>query len=181
VVKILRLAWSGAPVRHEGRLYQLDVGPIGPQPVQAHLPIWFGGSAESALRRVGRIADGYIAGSGGGAAGFKATWDKVRRYAEAAGRDPASITPAALIYASVDEDRERARARALGYRHHYYGASRGPLDVEGAPVGTVDDAVRVIDDYFEAGVQTLIIGSPDADLAQFDRLCDEVLPRVKRG
>src|SRR5262249_55145868 len=102
------------------------------------------------------------------------------RYAEAAGRDPASITPAALVYAAIDDDRERARAKAAGYRAHYYGGSRGPIDLTGAPVGTVDDVVRVADEYFEAGIETLIIGSPTADLADFDRLCSEVLPRISR-
>lgn len=180
VVSILRQAWSGAPLKHEGRFYHIDVGPIGPRPVQAHLPLWFGGGAEAALRRVGRIADGYIAGSGGGAAGFRASWDKVRRYAEAAGRDPAAITPAALIYAAIDDDPDRARAKAVGYRHHYYAGSRGPVDLAGAPVGTVDDVLRVIHEYLDAGVQTLIIGSPTANLADFDRLCADVLPRIRR-
>ena len=57
---------------------------------------------------------------------------------------------------------------------------RGTLDVEGAPVGTADDVVRVIHDYFAAGVETLIIGSPTADLASLDRLCNDVLPRLDR-
>jgi probable F420-dependent oxidoreductase len=180
VVAILRLAWSGAPVRFEGRFFNVDVGPVGPRPAQSHLPIWFGGSAESALRRVGRIADGYIGGSGGGAPGFRATWEKVQRAAETAKRDPSTITPAALVYAAVDDDRDRARERALSYRRHYYGTSRGALDVEGAPVGTADDVVRVIHDYFAAGVETLIIGSPTADLEALDRLCNDVLPRLDR-
>ena len=179
LVQILRQTWSGAPVQHTGRAYTIDVGPIGPRPVQTSVPIWFGGSAESALRRVGRIGDGYIGGSGGGAPGFRATWDKVQRYAEEAGRDPASITPAALVYASIDDNLDRAREKALGYRHHYYGSSRGALDLTGAPVGSVDDVVRVIHEYFAAGVDTLIIGSPTASLADFDRLCGEVLPRVR--
>ena len=180
VVSILRLAWSGAPVRFEGRFFNIDVGPVGPRPAQSHLPIWFGGSADSALRRVGRIADGYIGGSGGGAPGFRTTWEKVQRAAEAAKRDPSTITPAALVYAAVDDDRDRAREQALSYRRHYYGSSRGTLDVEGAPVGTADDVVRVIHDYFAAGVETLIIGSPTADLAALDRLCNDVLPRLDR-
>src|SRR5688572_16776770 len=35
LTKVLRLAWSGEPVEHDGRFYQMDVGPVGPRPVQA--------------------------------------------------------------------------------------------------------------------------------------------------
>src|SRR5579883_3404436 len=63
LIQILRLAWSGAPLRHEGRVYQLDVGPVGPRPVQpGGPPIWLGGSAPAGrgarpARGRGRRAD----------------------------------------------------------------------------------------------------------------------------
>ena len=34
VIDLLRLAWSGAPLQYQGRNYQLDVGAVGPRPVQ---------------------------------------------------------------------------------------------------------------------------------------------------
>lgn len=179
LVRVLRLAWSGAPVRHSGKFYRLDVGPIGPEPVQTHLPIWFGGSAESALKRIARIADGYIGGSGGGPSGFRANWEKVRRYADAAGRDPAAITPAALVYACVDDDRDRARAKAEEYLMHYYGPRR--TDTSGFLLGPPDDCVRTANAYIEAGVQTLILGSVTSDLRYLERLCEHVLPRLPAG
>lgn len=179
LVEILRLAWSGEPVKHEGKFYHLDVGPIGPTPVQAHVPIWFGGSAETALKRIGRIADGYIGGSGGGPDGFRAGWEKVRRYAEAAGRDPAAITPAALVFACVDDDRDRARAKAEAYRGHYYAGRR--TDTSGMLLGPVDECVRMANAYAEAGVRTLIVGSVTADLAYLDRFCEKVLPRLRNA
>jgi len=176
LVQLLRLAWSGSPIRYSGRFYELDVGPVGPGPVQPHLPIWFGGSAPSALKRIGHIADGYIGGSGGGPPGFRANWEMIRRHAEAAGRDPGSITPAALIYACVDDDRANAQSKAAAHLAHYYGPRR--TDTSSYMLGSADDCLRVATAYFEAGVQTMILGSVTADLRYVDRLCEQVLPRL---
>jgi len=175
LVEVLRAAWSGAPLRHDGHYYQLNIGPVGPPPIQAHLPIWFGGNADSALRRIARIADGYIGSSSGGPEGFRANWDKIRRHAEVVGRDPSTITPAALVYCCVDDDRERALARAAAYFDFYYGGTRGRR-ADGMMVGSAEECARIAQSYFDAGVQTLIIGSVTADLMYLDRLCSKVLP-----
>jgi probable F420-dependent oxidoreductase len=178
LVDILRLAWAEQPLKYEGRFYDLDVGPVGPKPVQLRIPIWFGGSVESALRRIGRIGDGYIGGSGGGPDGFRASWEKIRRYAEAEGRDPQSITPAALIYACVDEDRARAEELAAAHLRTYYGPRR--TDTSSFMLGSVDDCMRIGTAYAAAGVRTFIIGSVTADQSYFDRLCDQLLPRLQQ-
>ena len=176
LVDILRLAWAEEPLKYGGRFYDIDVGPVGPRPAQAHIPIWFGGSAESALRRIGRIGDGFIGGSGGGPDGFRASWEKIRRYAEAEGRDPASITPAALIYACVDDDRSRAEELAAAHLRHYYGPRR--TDTSSFLLGSVDECLRVATAYAAAGVRTFIIGSVTAEPRYLDRLCDQLLPRL---
>ena len=169
LVDILRMTWRGEPLRYAGQFYDLDVGPIGPSPVQDHLPIWFGGSAEPALKRIGRIADGYVGSSSGGPEGFRATWAKIQRYAESAGRDPASLTPAALIYACVDDDRARAQELASAHLRNYYGPRR--TDTSSFMLGSADDCLNVASQYAEAGVRHFIIGSVTSDLRYFDRLC----------
>jgi probable F420-dependent oxidoreductase len=180
LVQIMRQAWSGEPVEFSGKHYHIDVGPIGPRPVQEHIPIWFGGGAESAMRRIARIGDGYIGSSSGGPAGFREKWDQIVRHAEAIGRDPTTITPAALVYACVDDDRARAEELARAYFTNYYGASRS-REITGYMLGTPDECVRVAEGYFAAGVETLIVGSVTADLGRFERLCNEVVPRLPGG
>ncbi len=179
LVHILRTAWSGDAVQHQGKFYNIDVGPVGPKPAQPHIPIWFGGSADSALRRIVRIGDGFIGSSTSGPEGFKANWEKLRQFAEAAGRDPAELHPACLIYACVDDNRSAAEEKAIGYRQHYYGGRR-PIDVTGSMLGSADECVQTAQGYIDAGVETLIIGSTTADLRSFDRLCEQVVPRLIR-
>lgn len=179
LVHVMRQAWTGAPVKFSGTHYSIDVGPVGPTPVQSRLPILFGGSAESALRRIARVGDGFIGSSSGGPEGFRTNWEKVRRYAEEIERDPATLTPAALIYVCVDDDVDRATTLAKAHLAHYYGARRA--DTSSFLLGKPDDCIRMANAYAEAGVQQMIIGSVTADLRYLDRFLEKVLPRLPVG
>lgn len=176
-IQIVKLCWSGQPVKFSGRFYNMDVGPIGPTLAQP-LPIWLGGgSSETALRRIGRIADGYIASSSGGPDGFRTNYDTIRRYAAQAARDPDSIYPAALIYVLVDDDVSRGEELTASYFQHYYAGRRPGRG--GAIVGSADDVTRGIEAYVAAGVRYPIIGSPTADLRYLDRFLEKVAPRLE--
>jgi len=178
LIDVLKLAWSGEPVRYSGRVYSLDVRPIGPRPVQQpHPPLWIGGRADAVLRRTARVADGYIGRSSDGPAGFRRIWDQIRAYAEARGRDPATIVAAAQIYACVDDDRQRAADLTARYLAHYYGAA--PDDLSGFMLGSPDACVALAEEYYAAGVQVLIVGSVTANPDYFERLCTEVVPRLR--
>jgi probable F420-dependent oxidoreductase len=181
LLAICQLAWSGAPLRFAGRHHTLDVGPLRQRPVQEpHPPVWFGGSADSVLRRVARVGQGFIASTSSGPTGFRAAWQTIQRYADGAERDIAEITPAALAYTSVADDAEAAR---VAMREHLV-RSFGPARLErglGPMVGTPDDLARGANEFFEAGVQVLILSSVSADPRHLDALCERVLPRIAAG
>jgi alkanesulfonate monooxygenase SsuD/methylene tetrahydromethanopterin reductase-like flavin-dependent oxidoreductase (luciferase family) len=176
-VAIMKLCWSGQPVKFEGRFYNIDVGPIGPH-LDKPLPIWLGGGGtEPALKRIARLADGWIASSSGGPGGFRDKWDAILRYAEQAGRDPAGIYPAALIYVCVDDDVARGEETVAGYFQHYYAGRRPGRG--GAIVGPPDAVVRGLNEYIRAGVRYPIVGSPTADLRHLDLFLEKVAPRLE--
>jgi probable F420-dependent oxidoreductase len=176
---LLKLAWSGQPVRFRGRFYDIDVGPVGPRPVQQpHPPIWMGGFADSVLRRVARCADGYI--GHGDPPSFRRCWEQVRRYAEVAGRDPDGITPAALVHACVDPDRDRAVALAIKHFGAYWGPERAHVP-PGSMIGPADECLEAAREYLDAGAETVVIASVTADLAYYDRLLEDVVPRLRQG
>ena len=59
-IAVWRHLWSGSSEPFHGRFHELDDFVFGPLPAQrSSLPIWIGGRTEPALRRAGRIADGY--------------------------------------------------------------------------------------------------------------------------
>jgi probable F420-dependent oxidoreductase len=181
LVDICKLAWSGAPVKYRGRHHVIDIGPMRELPVQQpHPPVWFGGGAEAVLRRTARVGQGYIASTSSGPAGFRAAWATIRRHCAELGRDPSEITPAALAYASVASDRGRAQDAMREHLLRSFGPARlerglGPL------VGTAEDLLRGAQEYFDAGVEVLILGSVTADPRHLDMLCEHVLPKIERG
>ncbi|MCA1645085.1 MAG: LLM class flavin-dependent oxidoreductase [Chloroflexi bacterium] len=181
LIDICRLAWSGAPVKYSGRHHAIDIRPMRELPVQhPHPPVWFGGSADAVLRRTARVGQGYIASTSSGPAGFHSAWATLRGYCQDAGRDPAEITPAALAYASVADDRERARDAMRVHLLRSFGPARLERGL-GPMVGTPQDLIRGAQEYFDAGVEVLILGSVTANLGHLDMLCERVLPKLGRG
>ncbi|MBM3678404.1 MAG: LLM class flavin-dependent oxidoreductase [Actinobacteria bacterium] len=59
-IEIIRLLWSGEPISYEGRFTTLDAVTLSPPPIRPGLDIWLGGSSPAALRRTGRLSDGWI-------------------------------------------------------------------------------------------------------------------------
>jgi probable F420-dependent oxidoreductase len=55
---VMRKCWSGQPVVHDGERYQYDGVQV--KPVPKRMDVWLGGFAPSELKRVGRLADGWL-------------------------------------------------------------------------------------------------------------------------
>jgi len=89
-VELLRALWTQDLVTFEGRWDRVTDAGINPLPVQRPIPIWMGGYADPVLRRIGRMADGWVMVGGPGEE-LKSQLGKIQQYAREAGRDPASI------------------------------------------------------------------------------------------
>ena len=89
-LEVIRRCWTEDDPSFDGRYYKLgDVG-FYPKPVQKpHPPIWVGGFADGALRRVARYGDAWHAG--GTPEMLSQGYAKVKQYAKEYGRDPDSI------------------------------------------------------------------------------------------
>ena len=60
-ITVLRQLWTGKTVSHGGRFFAFDRVQMLPPPRQpGGPPIWCGGRSDAALRRAGRLADGWI-------------------------------------------------------------------------------------------------------------------------
>jgi probable F420-dependent oxidoreductase len=62
VLPLLRRLWTGDVVDHHGPRYQLRDARVSPTPVQVPLEMWLGGQRPEALRRAGRLGDGWSPG-----------------------------------------------------------------------------------------------------------------------
>ena len=58
MLTVMRLAWSGETFSHHGARFDYDGVRVRPAPKR--MDVWLGGQAPSELRRVGRLADGWL-------------------------------------------------------------------------------------------------------------------------
>ncbi len=59
MIEVMRTLWAGGMVEHHGEYYDFGRLQMSPAP-KARIPIVIGGLSEPALRRVGRLGDGWI-------------------------------------------------------------------------------------------------------------------------
>ena len=84
-VELLRLLWSKPLVDFKGQWHTIPDAGLNPLPVQRPIPLWFGGNAEAALRRLARLGDGWIA-LHRCAADARPALEMLNRFLEQAGR-----------------------------------------------------------------------------------------------
>ena len=137
-IELMRQLWRGRSVNFEGRWHRVTDAGVNPLPVQRPIPVWLGGGAEPVIKRVARIADGWIPQFSPDASG-RATFQRMREYAEEAGRNPDEIGLDGRVSARGDDVDGWAEAvsrwREIGATH--------------VSVGTMGDQVRDVDDHLD--------------------------------
>ncbi|NKZ08295.1 TIGR03619 family F420-dependent LLM class oxidoreductase [Actinomadura latina] len=88
---VLRGLWSGGATEFHGEFYDFPPVVMEPPPVQAPLPVLLGGASEPALRRAGRLADGWVSSSRADPTVIGRSIGVVRDAAERAGRDASAL------------------------------------------------------------------------------------------
>lgn len=59
-IQIIRALWNGEHASFDGRFWSFEDVTLHPKPAKSKLELWLGGRAPAALRRVGRVADGWL-------------------------------------------------------------------------------------------------------------------------
>lgn len=90
-VQVMQALWAEPHVTFEGRWHRIDDAGINPLPVQRRIPLWFGGHHDLTLQRIVKYGDGWMMLAHPPGPEAMAAFDRLRRLAEAAGRDPASL------------------------------------------------------------------------------------------
>jgi len=137
-VRLMRRLWTEEALSFQGRFHNIDNAGINPQPVQRPIPIWMAGYAEAALRRVAKLADGWIPQTSRGTPGAQErsmaqTIAILRRYATEAGRDAGAFPIVGSAGAGGDLEQARANIQewlALGATEFNVGTSRNPMPLD---------------------------------------------------
>ncbi len=60
-IEVMRKLWTHELVDFDGEFHKIEDAGLNPLPVQRPIPVWIGAFVEPAIKRAGRIADGWIA------------------------------------------------------------------------------------------------------------------------
>jgi probable F420-dependent oxidoreductase len=161
-ITVLKALWTDDVPAHEGEFYRVPASRQDPKPVQRpHPPILLGGTAPAALRRAGRLTDGWVSSSRADLDRIGESIEIVRGAAAEAGRDPAALRFVCRGVVRVG-DAETPRRRLTGTLEQI------ASDLE--PIAAQGVTELFVDLNFDPHV-----GSPDADAAESRRRADEVL------
>jgi probable F420-dependent oxidoreductase len=169
-LELMRLAWSGETVDHDGEHFEVHGFKLAVLPVQPLLEVWFGGIAPSELRRVGRLADGWLPSFVSPEEAAEAR-RKVEEAAAAAGRriDPEHF--GALIPFTLEEIPERFRTFLANRRP---GTDPSSVVAEGIPALS-----SLIERFFDRGFSKFVLaplfGSVDGR-KEMELLAEQILP-----
>jgi alkanesulfonate monooxygenase SsuD/methylene tetrahydromethanopterin reductase-like flavin-dependent oxidoreductase (luciferase family) len=128
-VEIIRRAWEEGRIGYEGKRWRFENLPFGPQ-LGRRPPIYIGASADPAIDRAARMADGFLTSAAWGA-GNVVTYRKVREALARHGRAEEDFPYVASGVVYLREDSELARsevAPAIAYQRSRYaewGTDRG--------------------------------------------------------
>lgn len=175
-IEIMRRCWTGEEVTFAGEFWQLDRVTVLPKPVQQPFPVWIGGNSEAAMRRAGRLGDGWIP-SFIAPETFKMGVEKTQAFAAEAGREVPRDHFGALVYFCLDRDRETARKLAMPFvpRNRVDDVTLERCTAFGPP----ELLMERLDQYVRAGGSKFIarpMCPPERMLEQLAQLDADVVP-----
>jgi alkanesulfonate monooxygenase SsuD/methylene tetrahydromethanopterin reductase-like flavin-dependent oxidoreductase (luciferase family) len=185
-IEICRRLWSEDRVSFQGKYHSFNEVTVTPRPIQQPCPIWIAANpqpheAEKPLRRVVRIADGWMSANAFPGL-FAANWEKLAVYLKEAAKDPATYPTIAYHNININPDRDAALQESKRFLDEYYGPVFAPPMVEGwTAAGTPKQCAEDLRAIARAGAKTITLRITSWDQAgQFQRLVDEVLPLVNQ-
>ncbi len=178
-VEIVRKLWTGEPVSHHGRFLSFEdvhmqpgaYTPGGP-------PIWCGGRSDAALRRIGRMMDGWVSyvvtpeQYGKGLATIAAA------VAES-GRTLDRFGTAHLLFMRIDDSRDKALDDATELLSRRYAMDFRKAANRYAALGDPGAIAERLRAFHAAGVRHFIVdmlGTVEERNAQLERFAREVRP-----
>jgi len=145
-IKVLRLLWGQEIVNYEGTYHTIRGAGLNPLPVRHSIPIWLGGTADVALRRAARIADGWFP-LGPPSDAMRQAIENLHRYLQQEGRDPASFGIEARVSAR-DGNLDDWIRQTEAWRS--FGATHISINTMGAGFTSTSDHIEAIRRYKEA-------------------------------
>jgi probable F420-dependent oxidoreductase len=177
---VMRKLWTGDPVSHAGKFFTFEGIKMQPPPRQpGGPPVWCGGRADPALRRIGRMTDGWMS--------YVVTPDMYRQglekiataASEAARTFDRGFGTAHLLFTRIDDTYEKALDAATVSLSQRYAMDFRKAAQRYCALGTPQDVVETIFKFQQAGVRHLIldfVGPYEERDQQIERFASEAMP-----
>jgi probable F420-dependent oxidoreductase len=145
-IVLLRKLFTEESVTFDGSYDQIVGAGLSPMPLQRPIPIWVGASSQPALRRAGRLADGWFPQAVPNH-GLEEAVEAVRSGAEEAGRDPSSLGMEGRLNGGSGQDelgKHFERWRAAGATHMSINTMGAGLQGADAHIAAVTSAAEIV-------------------------------------
>ncbi|HEY7048429.1 MAG TPA: LLM class F420-dependent oxidoreductase [Jatrophihabitantaceae bacterium] len=151
-IEVLRALWAEPTVTYSGQWHRIDNAGINPRPANGNLPVWVGGNSEAALRRAGRLGDGWFPQRAPDDVA-RAMVGQLGEYSREAGRDPGQVGVEARLTVARSA-RDGWAEFAAGWRD--LGATHLCVNTIGAGFGSADEHLTALRDVLQelAALQT---------------------------
>jgi alkanesulfonate monooxygenase SsuD/methylene tetrahydromethanopterin reductase-like flavin-dependent oxidoreductase (luciferase family) len=150
-LEVVRQLLSGVPTTFHGEFFDVEEALIAPTP-RTPIPIVIGGRSDAAIRRAGRLGDGWLG-----------IWASPRRFAQAVqlaaeeaariGRRDPPACHAMQVWCGLDRTRAGARAAVAPVMEAFYQLPFERFE-RYSPYGTAEDVAASLLSYVEAGCDT---------------------------
>jgi probable F420-dependent oxidoreductase len=178
-IEVLRKLWRGTPVSHAGKFYAFPETHMQPAPYTAGgPPIWCGGRKEAALRRAGRMADGWLSYVVTPEQ-YRTALDTIARAGEAAGRDLSRFATGHLLFVRLAKDYESALRYASEKLSARYEMDFSKPAKRYCALGTAQQVAASIREFHQAGVRHVVVDmivERTGQIEQIDHFGEEVMP-----
>jgi len=179
-LEVMTRLWTEERVTGEYPPHNLRSAVMLPKPVQSpRPPILIGGYVDRVLKRAAVKGDGWLTYFYTPES-FVRSWDKVRAFAEEAGKDPATLLNGNQLPIMVGKSREALMAPMMEWLTTEWDyASWSESTKESAVMGTVDECVAQLRAHLDAGVQKIIFVPYRYEPEQIAIIAEEILPRLR--
>jgi len=182
-LRVLKLLYTRDNVQFEGRFTKLDGVTLAPKPVQpGGPPVWVAGRSDAAMRRAGRLGDGYLPYLFSPER-FRDGLAKAREYAEKASRDPNAITGAIYQFICLADNYNEAKSIAAADLSRRYNQPFEKIVDRYVVMGKADDCAARLATFADAGVEHFIlvpiVPAPTDFMPHVEAYAAEVLPKMR--
>jgi len=176
-VQIMKLLWTEPKSSFQGQYWNFRDISMEPKPIQKpHLPLWFGGHHENALRRAVKYGNGWMGAGSSSSSAFIRESAMIRRFLDEARRDPASFTYGKRVYLAVDKDKVRAERRLREWFQRRY--KNADLGRRVSIWGSREECTEKIQELVRAGAQHIVFNPMFDEMEHLEVCAKEIMPHL---